>query len=71
MQLQQQIQIVSAQQRLGVSDGELIQLAQRIAHDARLNRLDRLSWSEADELIGVLDLFERSEVGRKWELAAR
>ena len=69
MQPSQQTKIIAAQQRLSMSDGELIRLAQEIAHDANLRSISRLSWSEADELLGVLDIFERSEVERKWELA--
>ncbi len=61
----QAYELEKAQRRLAMSDGELMALAREIAHNASLRSLAELGRVECDELIYVMDVFERGEVGRR------
>ncbi len=65
MEPSQAYELEKAQDRLKMSDGELMQLAREIAQNARLQSLAELGRVECDELIYVMDVFERGEVGRR------
>ncbi len=65
MDNQQQYELSRAQVRLCMSDGELLTLAREIAQEAGLQSLAELGYVETRELLYVLDVFERGEVGRR------
>ncbi len=65
MEPHQTYELEKAQVRLKMSDGELMALAREIAQNASLRSLAELGRVECDELIFVMDVFERGEVGRR------
>ncbi len=65
MEPAQAYELEKAQDRLKMSDGELMSLAREIAQNARLKSLAELGRVECEELIYVMDVFERGEVGRR------
>jgi hypothetical protein len=76
MDPKQAFELEQVQRRVDASDAELLKLAREVAHSDTLQSLAELTWTEAQELIGVLDTFERARVRsefsrREAELVAR
>lgn len=74
MQPEQAFDLEQLQQRLRMGDGEMWDLARRISQNEGLVSFAELSLAEADEMIGLLELYRRDRVAEKMrraELAAR
>lgn len=67
MNYNQALTLERAQQRIGMSDGELMRLAGEAAHDGALVSLADLTQYQTAELIGTLDRIERDQVTRKFQ----